>query len=624
MVFLIVLFVFSITQTTPGLVVNLPLGCKGGDHAHVSSLKCPPPEAKPLLDGKTKVHSGELCRPQINDKDIESGYLCHKDIYVSKCSETWYFSAKTTHSIEHAPIQDYECVGALARLKLGIVPEPEFPVVDCYWNADTVEKREFIILTEHDPQLDPYSYKLLDNVVAANCDHNICQTNFINTLWIRDLNTTHQERCDLKNWDCHHFDIYQGWKTSSVLKGLYQHETQHLYTGLIVESHILGHVELGELCQKKFCNQPGYVFPDSSWWSFSNMSLAGPAFSEHRYNPKSEDCEKITSYGFSDADENLEYLTTLDSAIIKHEMCLDTLALIGDGYQASVRDLERFVPDKPGPGPAYYLNDTHYNDGMKFDSPTEILETQCMYYLVDIHNLTSNGTCTLHHTHPVGTLLHNNRSVTLEDLGLIFNQKIRVSVDPYVSIPTKNIVSNKERDYTSEVRWYKPEKANGDFLIGPNGITILCPSEQDCKIHFPSFSKGVDRIPHFWTEKHSFVKYRHVVQRRLFRDYEADILSKNNPYDFNSWIGRHVNRTEIPAEVKHWFSKVGTSVFDSIWKVGSWLKVSFYICILAVFFKIAVVAWNRFQKLRKNRPIGHHSKGSKNEQLKLDVFGQSA
>ncbi|AJN08923.1 G protein [Ekpoma virus 2] len=616
--------IFGQILLASSLVVNLPLRCNGRKDLLVNSLKCPLPSTEVKVDGKVKVYEGDICRPQINAKDVEAGYLCHKDIYKAICDETWYFSATVKHEIEHAPISDIECIEGLTELKLGIVPNPQFPSVDCYWNARTEEKRTYIILTQHDPALDPYSNKIKDNVVDPDCDFNLCKTNFINTKWIRDKNTTEIERCDAKNWDCHPYKIYQGWISKSEMIGWGDPTQSYSYTGLVLDSHIYGHIPMSKLCHKTFCGKEGYLFPDKSWWQIRSKTPASPLFRELTLNGSRSafpDCETIKTYGYAEVEEDESSEIIRESAEIRHEMCLETLSTLASGYEASFRDLMKFIPQRPGPGKAYSLNSNgkpsyyNYHWAGHPASSASIQEQDCYYYLVDIPKIQDDGILNITgigNTDVCGKLLVNGSSMTLNSLGF----KIDHHYDDHI-VETGTDVHD-EMNIKERMVWIKPDKIHPLLWVGPNGIVI---DHQHKQIHFPVFSRGVDRIPHYWTQKHRVVKYRHATQLKIYKQY-LDNPEKSNPYDFNAWTGRHVNRTEIPVAISNWFSGVKDTVFDKISKIGSWLKWSFYLCFIFVLFKGGLLVWNKYKTLRhqtKRTPKGKNSQDPE----KLDIFGQT-
>ncbi|ADG86352.1 virion transmembrane glycoprotein G [Tibrogargan virus] len=622
-IIIIILTISYPILVAPQLLYNYPFNCKKGPKMTLDGLTCPLDFNTFNLDSKDNMEAGTMCRPNPLSKDIEDGFLCYKDTWVTTCEETWYFSKTVKNHIIHEHITKDECFEALATYKLGKHVEPFFPAPSCYWSATNEERATFVNIQPHGVLLDPYSGKIKDPLIDSdNCDNDFCVTRSHQTHWLRNRKPDIMERCNNETWECHPIKIYYGWVSKKK-----NQETSttfnYVQTGLVIESQYIGHVLMADLCIMTFCNRDGYLFPDGSWWEIK-YSLYHAFTKDHTVLNNAHKCgdrthgDHLTEFqrdkkvGYEDLEINLEGLEMRQKSRSINMMCLNRLAEIRNTHHINVLDMSYLTPKHPGRGLAYY-----FSQDQKNSSKYHVKVLDCDYKLIHIHDADIKGFVNItKYPEPNVTILGLKDNLTFADLGISRCQDLtplngsrniscEESSGPLHSDDSR--LSNGKRFWTRHSFQGANFHEHPGVRIGVNGITYDIRKQI---LRFPSTSNLLWDLPSYYSTKHRVHFFQHPTKHEIRKNFTG---SDSRDIDvLDDLINRHINRTDFPTRIRNWIGNIEDKVEHFFSNVGGTIKTIISLVLFVIGTLISIKVWKKCKR--------HPQKTKKVAQLKLNDY----
>lgn len=119
------------------------------------------------------------------DLSIGKGYLCTKQEWVTTCYKNFFGIQTQTGSINPIPMTVEEYKSSVSEYRLGKIVLPYYPEPACGWMKENYNKKEFIIIVEHNVPIDDYNREEVDPLfLGGRCSATICQTVYENILWM--------------------------------------------------------------------------------------------------------------------------------------------------------------------------------------------------------------------------------------------------------------------------------------------------------------------------------------------------------------------------------------------------------------------------------------------------------
>ncbi|AJN08915.1 G protein [Ekpoma virus 1] len=607
----------TLTKLISGDLINFPFHCTNLENIKYSNLSCPTVWETFKIKTGDKVERGSMCRPSLHTHDLEEGYLCYKDTWTTTCDESWYFSTEVKYKIIHEEVHDIDCLDALIEYKVGKLKAPFFPVATCYWASSTTESITFMMIKPHNAPLDPYSNRIVDPIIQADSGDNlkIYRTTFPKTRWIREVNTTLEERCNVATWECHDMTLYSGWLTHP--SGAFK---TSLRTGLVVDSQIMGHILLRDTCKMDFCGRRGFRFPDGGWWRLTTENEV--SLQDFELNdtvvPKCDDRSR-NHVGYTDLDYNPEKIALEQKSLLKTTMCREKLAELGQGKGMSLYDTTYLIPNAPGRYPAYYIYPVGLNKTLetqilkektisnpltakrKEHMPIMLYMAQCHYTLIEFPNLDSTGT--LRYTSledPVGTILESGKNVSLADLGFedinLDNTTCKGNDSDCfnTTTPKEPLLDRKFNMTNHTLPWRRYSKRELHHRVTYNGITH---SPVGHWVQIPYGASLTANLPEHLIEKHSTHFFDHVTKQSIFeRELQNGEISID---DLEQLIGRKTNHTDLPKKVRNWVQNAKESVVGIFREFGHTIRLGLSIVSFLIGLIISFKVWKKCRKNKK-------------------------
>ncbi|AJR28389.1 glycoprotein [Sweetwater Branch virus] len=605
------IFVILINEISTQLLYNYPFNCKNEVKLTLDGLQCPLDYNTFNLRSDELSEVGTMCRPNPLAKDLEDGFLCYKDTWVTKCSESWYFSKTISNHIVHEPISKSECIEALATYKMGKHVEPFFPAPSCYWAADNEETVTFINIKEHPVILDPYSGKIKDPLIDNNlCDDDFCPTRAHQTHWLRNLKPNIMERCNNDTWECHPIKVYYGWVAKKRPTNV-GHDLNYVQTGLIIESQYIGHIVMSDLCTIKFCSKLGYLFPDGSWWELK-FPLDHLLLKNHQLLENSGSCsdrshgdtltkdQRGNKIGYEDLEVDLEGLELRQKSRNLNLICLDKVANIRNRKEVNILDISYLTPKHPGHGTAYYLYEDTSNASI-----THVKAYSCNYKLIQIHGADMNGRVNMSNSEDLNiTILDSGDNMTIADLGiskckdlshLTVNQTRNISCEKNVGFkyPEQVKLSN------GKVVWTSRSFGGANFhrlpgvRFGVNGITYDLKQQM---LRFPTVNNLLWDLPSYYSTNHKVHFYTHPTKHEIRKNFTGE---RTEDIDFlDDLIHRKLNRTDFPTKVRNWIGDIENKVVHFFSNVGGTIKTAISLIFFVIGTLISIKIWRKCKKCK--------------------------
>ncbi|ADG86362.1 virion transmembrane glycoprotein G [Coastal Plains virus] len=627
------LIAMFISASLSQLIYNYPFNCKQEINLlPFDSIQCPMDYNTFNLKSRSSVEEGTMCRPNPLATDLEEGYMCYKDRWVTRCEENWYFSKTVTNHIVHEPVSKDECVEALALFKMGQTKDPFFPAPSCYWSAANEESVTFLMIKKHPVVIDPYSGKIKDPLIDNDlCKDGFCKTRAHQTHWMRDYKTDIVERCDDKTWECHPIKVYYGW-VPKIKNGTSSVTTSYVETGLVIESQYLGHVLVTDLCQKTFCQQDGYLFPDGSWWQIK-ISLTKLLLKNHNALEKAKTCgdrdhgseltdeQRSGKIGFEDLEINLENIEMKQKSQTLNLMCLEKVAKMRNSQSVNFLDISYLTPKKPGPGLAYYIVEEPLMSGQ-----TKVKVSNCQYKFVEILGSDKSGIVNV-------TEIGSQQIFKLLETGQVFNMSelgIPICEDHTQDNETRNITCETDFGISANrgvkglsgkplwtVRSFKGSNISNlrGLRIGSNGITY----DMTKKIlRFPQAGNMHWDIPSYYSTEHKVHFFQHPTKHEIYKNFTGD---KKSDIDFlEDLIHRKLNRTDFPTRIKNWIGNIEDKVEHFFTNLSGTVRTAISLVIFVIGTLLSIKVWRRCKKQKpKTRKIDRSNQAKEENSFALDL-----
>ncbi|AJR28516.1 glycoprotein [Mosqueiro virus] len=249
-------------------VISFPTECyTDWTLVRAHEIKCPSLSSI-NLDDKLSFKLGTVMHPLPNNKYTVDGYICHKQQWISKCEETWYFSTTETNSIENLPIGATECMEAITVYESGEYNNPFFPPFYCSWCSTQIDQKTFIVIEEHTAQENIYNASYIDPMfVGGKCSSNLCKTIHPDVLWVAKREEIRRDACNRKTWETG--DVY-----GLVEEKKFDNDQRDFGIGeQWIRSSIYGVRRLDGSCYSKICGQFGIRFNTGEWWGLDGQGV---------------------------------------------------------------------------------------------------------------------------------------------------------------------------------------------------------------------------------------------------------------------------------------------------------------------------------------------------------------
>ncbi|AHY85663.1 virion transmembrane glycoprotein G [Almpiwar virus] len=326
-------------STNCNYVLHWPTEKVDGWHpASHTQLRCPIRTAShPITERRGSV---SFLVPTFAYSTHVDGYSCHKTEWVSKCTETWYWTTDISQIIRTAPVSKEECLEAITKKESGISQTPFFENPVCQW-VNTVEKSHFfVIVNKKKVKIDPYNLDAIDSLFpGGRCSQDEdgaynCPTIQAGVKWMT------------KDPD----DYKIRW---SMIRADYSYEESTkkfvLWGGGLPTTYFNGS------CQMTFQKQTGVRFPNGFWAMPPERKWTDTDFVTMWNNLPA--CKEGTEVYYPNAHEEFsEHGMEIDDLILSLK-CLDIIREFDETGKISFLDLSFFSPDKPSFGHVYRLNE---------------------------------------------------------------------------------------------------------------------------------------------------------------------------------------------------------------------------------------------------------------------------
>ncbi|AXY65023.1 G protein [Hapavirus hartpark] len=357
-----------------------PIGCNSSwQEVNKLNLKCP---RSLKIDPKNKLNFdlGTVYHPLPSSRYVVNGYICHKQNWISKCEETWYFSTTETNKIENVPITEEDCREAVTIYEMGEYVNPFFPPFYCSWCSTQVDQKTFVIVEPHIVKEDIYNRTFLDPLfLNGYCDQAPCKTIHPDVLWVPQEAQKRKDLCNKGSWE------------SGKAFGVLEENTYTEYGGTgrtfgldeqWIRSSIYGIRSLVGSCYRGVCRQFGIRFRTGEWWGLEGRDLVQWI---QRIIPKCN-YQHYVSFHHDNSDENVA-----EAQLVARElMCEEFIGRAKGGDPISPIDLNYLLPLNPGIGPAYRAfkrilkKDSHGGTSPEF----RLERRDCIYST--LHNVSDN------------------------------------------------------------------------------------------------------------------------------------------------------------------------------------------------------------------------------------------
>lgn len=272
------------------------------------------------------------------------GFICHKMKYVVNCETGFFGQQSVTKEIHEVKISSSEC----APLKGTTSDAPYFPARLCAWMKMKVSEQEFIIVSDHQVEVDLYSLELIDPLFPqGKCKASPCSTIHASSVWLQHESPT--QVCPIEE------TIPAVYYTSKI--------GDRPLSVIAPGRHPFG---LTHACRIKFCNRWGLAVDLGSW-----VSIAG-------FQGQFPTCPRGTLLQMRGHTDDFAYLGDLIYKTGMRTTCLNTLDIIKETHTVSPLQLSHFRQPHEGEGYAYRHHDgilqrdiCTYTAIQKFGTPKE-------------------------------------------------------------------------------------------------------------------------------------------------------------------------------------------------------------------------------------------------------------
>nr|AXY65015.1 G protein [Hapavirus flanders] len=355
-----------------------PIGCNSTwQEVNTLNLRCP----KSLkIDPKNKLNFdlGTVYHPLPSSRYVVNGYICHKQTWISKCEETWYFSTTETNKIENVPITPEDCREAVTIYEMGEYVNPFFPPFYCSWCSTQIDKKTFVIVEPHIVKEDIYNKTFIDPLfLNGYCDQLPCKTIHPDVLWVPQELQKRKDLCNKGTWET---GKVFGVLEEKLYQNGYLKDNRFGIDEQWIRSSIYGLRSLVGSCYRGVCRQFGIRFKTGEWWGLEGKDVTGwikqiiPRCQENQY----------VSFHHDNSDENIA-----EAQLVARELvCEEFLGRAKGGDLISPFDLNYLLPLNPGLGPSYRAfkrilkKDSHGGSSPQF----RLEKRDCIYSVV--HNVT--------------------------------------------------------------------------------------------------------------------------------------------------------------------------------------------------------------------------------------------
>ncbi|AEH58019.1 virion transmembrane glycoprotein G [Berrimah virus] len=348
--FRVLAWIILIKLTSGSKIYNIPVNCGRLESVKLHEIKCPQRVNELSLQAHHQLakeeHYNKICRPQLKDDDHLEGFICRKQKWITKCTETWYFSTSIEYQILEVIPEFSGCNDAVKKLDQGALIPPYYPPAGCFWNAEMEQEIEFYILIQHKPFLNPYDNMIYDSRFLKPCTIEDskklgCQLKDITGTWVPDIRVKEvSEHCNHQHWEC---ITVKSFKSEL-------NEKERLW-----EAPDIGLVHINKGCLSKFCGRDGIIFADGEWWSIENKT------NEDVQNFEIRECVGKKP-GFRMHTDRTEFEELDIKAELEHERCLNTISKILNRENINTLDMSYLAPTRPGRDYAYLFKQTKWQE----------------------------------------------------------------------------------------------------------------------------------------------------------------------------------------------------------------------------------------------------------------------
>nr|UOI88695.1 glycoprotein [Walnut Creek virus] len=303
-------------------------------------IQCPT-EKQLMPEYRISTELGTVKHPHVIINDNVQGFYCHKQTWVSTCTETWYFSSTEETEIINQPITFPECEEAITLYLAGEEEKPFFPPFVCSWASTQRNDKTFIITTPHSVRVDIYTGAFRDpSFIGGKCDSKECLTINKDIVWIPRSADKRDDTCDKQKWETGPLYFSIETKEDDWTKVHYITIDESW-----VRSPFYGVRSLKGACRRQICRNPGIRFSNGEWWGIEydkNMAW----ITKLRQCPK----EKVTFHHDYHLGREME-----ESSVFHKLKCREVAGKILSKDKVTPYELSFLTPQNPGIGWAYRL-----------------------------------------------------------------------------------------------------------------------------------------------------------------------------------------------------------------------------------------------------------------------------
>ncbi|WGL21408.1 glycoprotein [Killamcar virus 1] len=267
------------------------------------------------------------------------GYLCHATIWYSKCYENFLLIKTESRYIQNTRAMLENCKDAIRQLKEGTKTAEFFPAFDCAWMSTNTKSAAYHTITEHDVIYDPYTSKLVDSeFLNGHCEEAMCKTSSDSIIWLAEDKI--DQSCSL---------VKEKAKLDPVehLEGIVWDE------GATISTVSLPKTSFRNACWLHFCGAWGVRFITGEWVHFPDY----PSIStENKHFPGLPACKPDTKIAPHSVTTELEMPWMGKADYVAMLECIDALDLAKTTNKISQLTLNHVIPNHPGVGYAYRIN----------------------------------------------------------------------------------------------------------------------------------------------------------------------------------------------------------------------------------------------------------------------------
>nr|AJF40141.1 glycoprotein G [Bovine ephemeral fever virus]AJF40143.1 glycoprotein G [Bovine ephemeral fever virus] len=528
-------------------IYNVPVNCGELHPVKAHEIKCPQRLNELSLQAHHNLakdeHYNKICRPQLKDDDHLEGFICRKQKWITKCSETWYFSTSIEYQILEVIPEYSGCTDAVKKLDQGALIPPYYPPAGCFWNTEMNQEIEFYVLIQHKPFLNPYDNLIYDSRFLTPCTINDsktkgCPLKDITGTWIPDVRVKEiSEHCNSKHWECITVKSFR-----SELN-----ETDRLW-----EAPDIGLVHVNKGCLSTFCGRNGIIFEDGEWWSIENQTESD------FQNFKIEKC-KGKKPGFRMHTDRTEFEELDIKAELEHERCLNTISKILNKENINTLDMSYLAPTRPGRDYAYLFEQTSWQEKLCLSLPDSgRVSKDCS---IDWRTSTRGGMVKKNH-YGIGSY----KRAWCE-----YRPFIDKNEDGYIDIQELN-GHNMSRNHAILETAPAGGSSGTKLNVTLNGMIFVEPTK--LYLHTKSIYEGIEEYQKLI--KFEVMEYDNIEENLI--KYEED--EKFKPVNLSPHEKSQINRTDIVREIQRggkkvlsavvgWFTSTAKAVRWTIWAVGA-------------------------------------------------------